>query len=355
MTPPIRFALGTGAAWIALRTASLLIPLPWGALTPGLLPPSPRSSLVTSAAASIEPPGVATGAGIAPGVLQAAGLAPAALASLATLAHAEAPWGGFEFVHDGAGATGATPADQAVTSASAAGALPTAGAAAAPPVLPPPARGHGSSVTGSAWLFLRGGEGGPTAAPGGELAGSQAGARVAWRPRADVPVALAVRVSGPTGGEPGAEAALGLAWQPEESVPATLTVERRAGLDRGGRDAWAAYAAGGAYDKHLPGGLRLDAYGEAGVVGARRRDLFADGGVRVGEPVAVGARATLTLGAGVWGAAQPHLARVDAGPQAALRIPVGRTGITAAADWRFRIAGDARPRSGPALTIGVDF
>jgi hypothetical protein len=36
-------------------------------------------------------------------------------------------------------------------------------------------------------------------------------------------------------------------------------------------------------------------------------------------------------------------------------MPVGRAGIRASAEWRFRVAGDAEPGSGPALTIGTAF
>jgi hypothetical protein len=54
------------------------------------------------------------------------------------------------------------------------------------------------------------------------------------------------------------------------------------------------------------------------------------------------------VGAGAWGGAQPGAARLDMGPQASFRIPVGRTGIRASAEWRFRVAGDAEPGSGPA-------
>ena len=63
----------------------------------------------------------------------------------------------------------------------------------------------------------------------------------------------------------------------------------------------------------------------------------------------------LLAGAGVWGAAQPGAARLDVGPHIALRIPAAGTSIAIAADWRFRIAGDARPGSGPTLTIASDF
>jgi hypothetical protein len=100
----------------------------------------------------------------------------------------------------------------------------------------------------------------------------------------------------------------------------------------------------------LPGGLRGEAYGQAGIVGARSRDLFVDGSARATIPVG-----PVEIGGGAWGAAQPGLARLDAGPSASYRLPVRGANLRVQADWRFRIAGDAAPGSGPALTVAADF
>ncbi|QHL89999.1 hypothetical protein GVO57_03095 [Sphingomonas changnyeongensis] len=118
-------------------------------------------------------------------------------------------------------------------------------------------------------------------------------------------------------------------------------------IERGGRNAVALTLFGGVDDVMLPHGLRLSGYGQAGLVGLKRRDAFVDALVRVERPL--GAR--LRLGAALWGGAQPGAARLDAGPQLALRL--GRMRI--AAEWRQRIAGRARPGSGPALSLGADF
>lgn len=108
---------------------------------------------------------------------------------------------------------------------------------------------------------------------------------------------------------------------------------------------------GGVSDRSLLGALRLDVYGQAGIVGARARDRFADGAVRIGLPV----DRRLRVGGGIWGAAQPGAARLDVGPHVSLRLPAERAQIWIAADWRVRIAGDAEPGSGPALTLATDF
>ncbi|MDF7777793.1 hypothetical protein P1X14_21235, partial [Sphingomonas sp. AOB5] len=63
----------------------------------------------------------------------------------------------------------------------------------------------------------------------------------------------------------------------------------------------------------------------------------------------------LSLGGGIWGAAQRDAQRLDIGPSAALAVPVAGQNLRIALDWRQRVAGDARPGSGLALTIGSDF
>ena len=55
-----------------------------------------------------------------------------------------------------------------------------------------------------------------------------------------------------------------------------------------------------------------------------------------------------SAGFGVWGGAQPGLYRVDAGPRVTMRV---RDNVRVHLDWRQRLAGNARPGSGPALTL----
>ncbi|MBX3560662.1 MAG: hypothetical protein KF780_02510 [Sphingomonas sp.] len=186
-------------------------------------------------------------------------------------------------------------------------------------------------------------------APGGVLGGSQAGGRLLYRLNGDPgrPFALSARISAPLRG-PGAEAAFGFDWRPVARLPVHLLVERRQELD-GGRSAFAAVIHGGG-SIDLPAGARLDAYAQVGAAGLRSRDLFADGAVRVGLRLG-----PAEIGGGAWGAAQPGAARLDAGPQVSLPLPVAGANLRLSADWRFRLAGDTRPMSGPALTIGADF
>ena len=191
----------------------------------------------------------------------------------------------------------------------------------------------------------------------GQLGGSQAGVRIAYPiiEAGPAQISLAARLSSPMERLDGAEAALGIAVQPMESVPLSIMVDRRIALTRGGRDAWSIGIAGGVYRKPVGFGLELDGYAQTGIVGANSRDLFVDGSAAISRPVEIGNRVNLSLGAGVWGGAQPGVARLDIGPEMGLRFSISDIGMRLAVGWRQRIAGSAEPGSGPALTLGADF
>lgn len=199
----------------------------------------------------------------------------------------------------------------------------------------------------SAWALLRGSAGPGNLATGGTLGGSQVGARLSYN--FSPSLAATLRSSSSVGGIRYAEVAAGVRWQPMASVPITLTVERRQALNRwGGRDAFALFAEGGLYQTPIFGLANLDLYAQGGLVGLNSRDLFFDGAATVTRPV----WKNWSAGLGVWGGVQPGLYRVDAGPR--LSMDVGR-GVRLHADYRQRLAGQAMPASGPALTIAGDF
>ena len=209
-----------------------------------------------------------------------------------------------------------------------------------------------SRWSGSAWAFERQGIG-SSLSPGGSLGGSQLGARLGFRINDDParPLAISGRLYAPRDDFDAAEAAAGIEWQPLRQLPVRLLAERRQALGSKGRSAFSLLAHGGISGRRLAGPVLVDGYAQAGVVGARSRDLFADWSLRLG--VAVDDR--IKIGLGAWGAAQPGIARLDAGPQASVRLPLAGASVTLAADWRFRVAGDASPGSGPALTLSTDF
>lgn len=209
--------------------------------------------------------------------------------------------------------------------------------------------------SGAAWVFLRGGGRTSALAPVGQIGGGQAGARMLYRLDGRGRLAVSGRISRALGGPRQTEAAIGLDWRPVARLPLHVMAERRIAIDRGGRNAWTLGIAGGVYAVPLAGRWRLDGYGEAGLVGMRRHDPYADGAVRVARAIELGRDMSLTLGGGLWGATQPGAQRMDLGPSVVLRVPVTRRALSVALDWRERVAGRARPGSGAALTVAMDF
>jgi len=219
-----------------------------------------------------------------------------------------------------------------------------------PPLAPAPLATGPSRWAGSVWGIARGG--GTSVQPGGQLGGSQAGVRLTYGLGAARRVALAARVSAPSTGR-GAELALGIDWQPG-AAPIHLIVEHRIALD-GGRGGPAALAVGGIDPVAIGGGFRLEAYAQGGVVRRTRTEPFADGALRIAQPVTTIGRMRIDLGVGGWGGVQRGAARLDVGPTLAVAIPMTDRTMRVTLDWRQRIAGQAAPGSGPALSIGSDF
>ena len=200
----------------------------------------------------------------------------------------------------------------------------------------------------SAWALLRGQPGPAGLATGGTLGGSQAGARLTYN--ISPLLAATLRSSSPVGGARGGEGAAGIKVTPFRSIPVALTAERRQaiGSTGGGRSAFAMFLEGGVYQRPIAWGFDLDAYAQAGVVGIRSRDLFADGRFTLTRPL----YGRFSAGFGMWGGVQPGLYRVDAGPRLSMKV---RNNMRVHLDWRQRVAGNAEPGSGPAVTLAADF
>lgn len=203
----------------------------------------------------------------------------------------------------------------------------------------------------SNWLVLRPGQGIGSAPTAGQLGGSQYGVRLRYGIGGGRHLAAYGRLAGPLRGR-GVEAALGLEWQPA-AAPVRVAIEQRVGLDgtRGGQGLGLVTG----LDHRSLAGFRLEAYGQAGVILRARREPYADGAVRGTLPLAAHGRTLLTIGAGLWGAAQREAQRLDIGPTLVATLPIRQTGVRLALDWRQRVAGRARPGSGVALTLGSDF
>ncbi|BBD98151.1 hypothetical protein SAMIE_1016520 [Sphingobium amiense] len=233
---------------------------------------------------------------------------------------------------------------------------PGAGIAAVP-LAPPPdpqARTPGR-WRGSAWMLWRpDGGAGEGAVPAGRLGGSQAGVRIDYdlTPATTSRLAAYARLSSALRQPAAPEAALGLTFQPSRTLPVSLAVERRAALGDGGRNAIAAMIVGGFGPTPILPGVEATGYAQAGIVGLRRKDAFIDGKASLAAPIG---GTPLRLGGAVSGGAQPGVSRLDIGPEASLPLPLPGIPTRLSFEWRQRIAGDARPRSGLALTLGADF
>jgi hypothetical protein len=201
------------------------------------------------------------------------------------------------------------------------------------------------------WALLRaqspGIAGSQSLASGGSLGASQAGARLTYNFTRQIAATLR---STSEVGRRGGELAGGLRVQPARGIPLWITAERRQRIGRfgGGRSAFALFFEAGVYDRPMPLHFLLDSYLEGGVVGWRSRDGFIDGGLTLTRPV----YKQFSAGFGVWGGAQPGVYRVDAGPRVSMRV---RNNVRVHFDWRQRLAGNAAPGSGPAVTLAGDF
>ncbi|QPQ54569.1 hypothetical protein IC614_09545 [Allosphingosinicella flava] len=190
---------------------------------------------------------------------------------------------------------------------------------------------------------------GVSAFPSPALGGSQIGGRIRYRLARSGTLSASLRFYAPADRLKAGDVAAGLDWRPVGTIPAGLLVERRQAFGPDGRSAFSLTAYGGI--STAVGRAAIDLYGQAGIVGARNRDMFADGiaAVRFQLDDAL----PVKVGAGAWAAAQPGAARVDIGPTIALR-PADAP-VTIALDWRQRIAGNAAPDSGPVLSLAVGF
>ncbi len=218
----------------------------------------------------------------------------------------------------------------------------------------------GSRWSMDAWLLLRrGGVGLPAGALGPSYGASQAGAVLRYRLALGSPhkPSLYLRASSAIGTMREQEVALGLSARPVARLPLVTAVEARISRRPGSSEVRpAALAITEIPPLHLGATLRAEVYGQGGYVGGSQPTAFADGQVRLDRSLAHFNLAELRAGAGAWAGAQKGSSRVDMGPGITIGAPVSRTAsMRLALDWRFRVAGNAAPESGPALTLSAGF
>lgn len=178
------------------------------------------------------------------------------------------------------------------------------------------------------------------------LGGGQMGAALAILadPYARRPLAVVARAN--VAADPGgvrretAQAAVGLRQTLLPGV--SISAERLIALGSAAGNDWTLRLAAGGQRG------RLQAYGEAGVLGS---GTLYGGAQSTARLFRIG---PATLGAGAWGSIQagtPDVWRVDVGPVVAVAVK----GVRLQADWRQRVGGNAAPDSGPVLTVSAGF
>ncbi|MEO6153104.1 MAG: hypothetical protein ABIT09_12835 [Croceibacterium sp.] len=152
------------------------------------------------------------------------------------------------------------------------------------------------------------------------------------------------------------EVAVGLSARPLASVPVRLAAEARVSETTQGTEVRPeVFAVTELPAVRLPLGFRGEAYAQVGYVGGAFATAFVDGQARIDRQLLGAGDAELRAGAGTWGGAQNDVSRLDVGPTAALDVRLGATRARVAVDYRFRVAGDAAPANGPALTLSAGF
>ena len=245
--------------------------------------------------------------------------------------------------------------------------LPPGLALDVPPQPTPPPRLLAAATprwSGDAWVLLREDSGRLAAASGFPSYGaSQAGGVIRYAlapgsPRA--PLAY-LRLSRAIGGFDEGEAAVGLSARPFADIPLRLLGEARVQRGSGGtRVRPAASLVSELPPVRLPLGIVGEAYAQAGYAGApigskRGATPFFDVQAVADRALASAGPAELRVGAGAWSGGQKGATRLDLGPRASLRLDTAPARSRLALDWRFRVAGNARPASGPTLTFSAGF
>jgi hypothetical protein len=210
------------------------------------------------------------------------------------------------------------------------------------------------------WLLLREGGAGPVTAglPSPSYGASQAGAVIRYRlaPASGHRPSAYLRASSAVKAPRGEEVALGLSARPLAAVAVALQAELRATRLASGTRLRPSIGAVTELPRFtLPAGLSGEVYAQAGYVGGPGSTAFVDGQVRIERRLARLGQGELRAGLGAWGGAQKGANRIDVGPSATLDFPLGGGQGRVSADWRLRAAGNAAPKSGPAITLSAGF
>jgi hypothetical protein len=210
----------------------------------------------------------------------------------------------------------------------------------------------------SFWTLLRNGPSQGTLTTNGQIGGSQSGVRARFPLStfgSRTSLNISSRLSSPLTTAGGMEASIGASIAINNKIPVEIIIERRIPIGGAGKQSWSLTGVTGFNAVQLPQKLQADGYLQTGIVGSRTRRPFIGGNIVVSKATDMNHPDRLRLGLGLWGDAQAGLSRVDIGPEISFRAKSLGLPLRISAQWRFRVAGDANPPSGPALVIGGEF
>lgn len=208
------------------------------------------------------------------------------------------------------------------------------------------------------WLLLRSDDTSSLAGLEPSYGRSQAGAVLRYNldPASSFRPQAYARATGALSGVEQLDFAGGLSARLSDSIPLRFAAEMRASKQSGSWEARpAVFAVTELPMAKLPFELRGEAYAQAGYVGGDFATAFVDGQLRVDRKLTDLGDTQLRIGAASWGGAQKDAARLDIGPTASLSFKLGDGRARLSADYRMRVAGDAQPNSGPAITLTAGF
>lgn len=305
-----------------------------------------------AAAMDVVPPAGGSGQGLAPATLFGS-----ELLMVAGLAQMEVPEALLAYLQPAADHRAALAQVRPAAAPQLPSGVPQAAVGAT--IAPPPRTAGPGRWSGDAWMLLR--DDTTTSLTSGRpsYGRSQAGAVLRYRlssGTAGLSPQLYLRGSTALAGAREQEVAAGAALRPLPGVPLRIAAELRVNDNRAGHQLRPAmFAVTELPPVALPAGTIGEAYVQAGYVGGDFASAFVDGQARVDRPLLGRGTTQLRLGAAAWGGAQRGSNRLDVGPSASAGFAIGGLRARVAADYRLRVAGNAEPASGPAVTISAGF
>jgi hypothetical protein len=203
----------------------------------------------------------------------------------------------------------------------------------------------------TAWALVRGRQGAPLDTPslasGGTLGGSQAGARLTYNFTRQIGATL--RTTSEVGRR-GGEVALARASSRSSACPCG---SRSNGTSGSAGSAAAATHSPCSRRAASTSGRCRGASSSTPISGASWSASAAQiRSLTAVPPSRDRSTATSQVASRVWGAGQGGVYRVDAGPRVSMKV---RNNVRVHFDWRQKLAGNAQPGSGPAVTLAGDF